>query len=162
MGRGILLAGGGDVVVGEGDVVVRGGAVVVAGGAVVVGAVVFCAWAGEVGFARSCNAKRSIKPLTSTRAASTSILSAMRRILTALRPLPIHKGPRGRMGRSAALLRADCTRARVGSLPFFSRGSPTRASTVAQSRGFTLGSPMRPLSSPMYAPVAGKGAERRA
>jgi hypothetical protein len=116
----ILLAGGGDVVVGGGDVVVRGGAVVVGAAVVVEGAVVvFCAWAGLVGFTRSCNANRSIKPLASTRAASTSILSAMRRILTAPRPLPIHKGPRGSMGRSAALLRKDCTRARGGSLPFF-------------------------------------------
>jgi hypothetical protein len=50
---------------------------------------VFCAWAGVVGFTRSCNANRSIKPLTSTRAASTSILAAMRHILTAPRLLPI-------------------------------------------------------------------------
>ena len=39
-----------------------------------------------------------MKEWLSTRAASASILSDMRRILTAPRPLPIHKGPRGRMG----------------------------------------------------------------
>ena len=87
VGRGILLAGGGDVVVGGGDVVVGEGDVVIGGGGVVIGEgdvvvgegdVVFCAWAGVVDSITSCKAKRSIRPLTSTRAASTSILNTTR------------------------------------------------------------------------------------
>jgi hypothetical protein len=108
VGGGVVVVGGGVAVVG-GVVVVGGGVVgrlggsgvvgcvgvvtggVVVGSCTVVGSGVVgsgvvvssCAWAGVVGSASSFQAVRRVKPPASTRAA-TSILSAIRRILTAL------------------------------------------------------------------------------
>jgi hypothetical protein len=103
VGGGVVVVGGGVAVVG-GVVVVVGGVVgrlggsgvvgcvgvvtggVVVGSCTVVGSGVVvssCAWAGVVGSASSFQAIRRVKPPASTRAA-TSILSAIRRILTAL------------------------------------------------------------------------------
>jgi hypothetical protein len=105
----VVVVGGGVVVVVGGVVVVVGGVVGGLGGSgevgcvgVVIGGVVVgsctvvgsgvvgsgvvvssCAWAGVVGSASSFQAIRRVKPPASTRAA-TIILSAIRRILTAL------------------------------------------------------------------------------
>jgi membrane-bound ClpP family serine protease len=104
VGEALVVAGGVLALVG-GVLVVVGRALVVVGEtdvvfstvvpSVVVPSCTLCALAGVVGLIASCKASRSIKPVTSTRAASISVLHNMRGMITpscTLRP-PHHHAP---------------------------------------------------------------------
>jgi hypothetical protein len=121
VGGALAVVGGGELVVsGDGELVVSGGGELVVSGPVVVPPIVvppvvcsFCAWAGAVGFIPSSKASRSMKPLASTRAASTTILHNMRRILehsSAPRP------PRHRTGAGAETRGGQRTGARPAAI----------------------------------------------